>query len=366
MRYKPEMIAFHITDNCMAHCPMCYENANCSKDLHGEIEKLKKMVHNAIAFGHVENFLLVGGDPCEHPRLMELLEYIKAEGEKYGVPTFVEVLSNTHDYRRNGKIVPMEEVAKFVDKLNVTLHGTTPEAHDAFNGVKGSYIHVLKNMKNFIDVMGEGQSVGATVNVMPQTVHNINQIVYNANIILNGKIKDVCVQRIAPSGRAVGEGINYFIEKQDVDVLFPLLEDLYNKGMSLDICDCFPYCSVKPEYRHLLPKGGCQWGKTVISVKPNGTITRCALSSNALSKNLLELDSEEKWLDFWENDPELKTFREKCHLDQACKSCHNAEKCGGGCVVAREYGDPYKGNPQTPIIGKDYLAAGKKDTYIEK
>ena len=355
MENKPNMIAFHITDNCSAHCPMCYENANCAKDLNGEIEKLKQMAHNAIAFGHVENFLLVGGDPCEHPHLMELLEFIKSEGEKYGVKTFVEVLSNTHDYKRDGKPVPMEEVAKYVDKLNITLHGTTPEAHDAFNGVPGSYMHMLKNIKKFIQVKSGEQSVGATVNVMPQTLHHINEIVYNANYILGGAIEDVCVQRIAPSGRAAGK-TSYFIERPDVNVLFPLLDDLAKHGLSIDICDCFPYCSVKPEYRHLLPEGGCQWGRSTISIKPNGSITRCALSSNELSKNLLELDSEEKWRDFWENDPELVAFRSRCHLDEHCKNCAKIEKCGGGCVLAKKEGDPYKDSPTNPTIGSDYLS----------
>ena len=352
---KLKTIAFHITDDCSAHCPMCYEQACRREDLHGEIETLKKIVHNAIKNGKVENFLLVGGDPCEHPHLMELLRFIKSEGEKYGVNTYIEVLSNTHDYKDNGKPVSMEEVAKYVDKLNVTVHGETAQIHDAFNGVPGSYEHMMDNVVEFAKVKGEEQSVGITVNVMPSTVGKMTQIIYSANQRLGGIVEDVCVQRIAPMGRATGQ-TRYFIEKQDVNVLMAALDEVDKNGIGIEICDCFPYCSVKPEYRHLLPKGGCNWGTEFLSVARDGSMTRCALSSTKLSATWLELDTEEKFLQWWENDPLLRSFREKLHLSEACSRCVNARECGGGCLMARKGGDPYKPNGEISNDGNDYLA----------
>lgn len=333
---KLNMIAFHITDNCSAHCPMCYENACKCKDLDGELETLKKIAHNAIANGRVENFIMVGGDPCEHPHLMELMRFIKFEGERYGVNTFIEVLSNTHDYRENGEIVPMEEVAKLVDKMNVTVHGSSAGEHDSFNGVKGSYDHMMENVRKFIAVKSDEQSVGITVNVMPQTYDKIGDIVYNANQDLNGEIADVCVQRIAPVGRAAKQPHKFLIEKQDVDVLMPILAALKEEGYSLDICDCFPYCSVKPEFRHLLHEGGCNWGTEIVSVSPSGEISRCALSDSKLSANMTELDTPEKFMEWWMTDPELVAFRKKLHLDEACRRCAMSRECGGGCVISAQ------------------------------
>ena len=349
VEYNLNMIAFHITDNCSAHCPMCYENACKNKDLDGELETLKKIVHNAIANGKVENFLMVGGDPCEHPHLMELMRFIKSEGEKYGVDTFIEVLSNTHDYRENGEIVPMEEVAKLVDKMNVTVHGVNAGEHDSFNGVEGSYEHMMENVRKFIDVKSDEQSVGITVNVMPHTFDKIAEIVYNANEDLNGAIADICVQRIAPVGRAAKHKEMYLIERQDVDVLMPILAALKENGFELDVCDCFPWCSVKPEYRHLLHEGGCNWGTEVVSVSPKGDISRCALSSSKLSANMAELDTPEKFMEWWMTDPELVAFRQRLHLDEACKRCAQSRECGGGCVISSECSG-----------GVDYLAEPEK------
>ena len=346
---KLNMIAFHITDNCAAHCPMCYENACKNKNLDGELETLKQIAHNAIANGKVENFIMVGGDPCEHPHLMELMRFIKTEGEKYGVNTSIEVLSNTHDYRENGEIVPMEEVAKLVDKMNVTVHGINADEHDSFNGVKGSYEHMMENVRKFIKVKGDDQSVGITVNVMPQTYDKIGEIVHNANRDLLGSIQDVCVQRIAPVGRAAKNPEMFLIEKQQVDVLMPILNALHEEGLGLDVCDCFPWCSVKPEYRHLLREGGCNWGTEIVSVSRNGDAYRCALSETKLSKNLTELDTPEKFMEWWMTDPELVAFRKKLHLDEACRRCAQSRECGGGCVISSKCSG-----------GVDYLAEPKQ------
>ncbi len=351
---KLNTIAFHITDSCSAHCPMCYESACKKTDLNGEIEVLKQIAYNAIVNGRVEQFLLVGGDPCDHPQLMELMRFIKNTGKAHGVDTFIEVLSNTHDYKDNGKSVSMEEVAKLVDKMNVTVHGETPEIHDAFNGVPGSYEHVMQNVKRFAEIKQDKDALGLTINVMPSTVHKISEIVYSAISKMGGEVADVCVQRIAPVGRALGQ-TRYFIEREDVGDLMVALDGLYKAGFGIEICDCFPYCSVKEEYRYLLPKGGCNWGSEILSVSRNGDINRCALSDVKLSKNFLELDSEEKFVKWWESDPIIKAFKNQLHLSEACKACENARECGGGCLMARPGGDPYK-DGKVSNAENDYLA----------
>ena len=73
----------------------------------------------------------------------------------------------------------MEEVAKYVDEMDVTVHGATPEIHDAFNGVKGSYEHVMNNIKEYAKVKSEEQAICAVINVMPHTINNMERIMLN-------------------------------------------------------------------------------------------------------------------------------------------------------------------------------------------
>lgn len=353
-------IDFHITDVCNGHCPMCYATEEGMCRSHGDLETLKKVVHNAIVNGEVERFVMVGGDPCEHPHLVELLKYIKEQGQEHNVKTKTIVLSNTHDYKENGRRVSIEEVAKYIDEMDVTIHGATSEEHDAFNGVPGSYKHVMDNIKEFARVKGEDQDICAVINVMPHTVNNMEQIMLHTALELDGNLSSFVIQRIAPSGRASNN--KFFIEKIDVNPVMAVFKQLKDEhGFNFEFCDVFPWCTVKPEYRDMLPKGGCNWGTEVCAVYSDGSVSRCAMSSNKLSANMAELDTPEKFQEFWKTDPELLKFRQMKHLDERCLACEMLQDCGGACVMARKGGDPYR--TSEPEKGHDCLAT--QETKIE-
>jgi len=369
MAHKLMEINLHITDACNGNCPMCYATEEGMKRTHGDLETLKLIAHNAIVNGEVERFIMVGGDPCEHPHLVELLKYIKEEGKKYNVKTKTIVLSNTHDYKENGKSVDIKDVAPYIDEMDVTVHGATAEEHDTFNGVPGSYEYVMKNLKKFAEIKTDKQSICAIINVMPHTVSHMEEMMMATVSKLNGNIDTFGIQRIAPSGRADGE-VKWFIEKQDVNPLMQIFHKMIQeKGVKVEFIDVFPWCAVKPEYRYMLPKGGCNWGTEICAVYMDGSVQRCAMSSNQLSKKMTELDTPEKWKKFWETDSELIAFRKKLHLDAKCQACQLLPECGGSCAIARREGDPY-GKPlidittgkvvgRCPSPGHDYLRKGR-------
>ena len=148
---KLKEIDFHITDVCNGHCPMCYATEEGIERKNGDIELLKKVVHNAIVNGEVERFVMVGGDPCEHPQLVELLRYIKDEGKANNVKTTTIVLSNTHDYKEDGKTVSMEEVAKYVDEMDETTSVPKclqiPGGGTSDEDIKGDILDINLNLK---------------------------------------------------------------------------------------------------------------------------------------------------------------------------------------------------------------------------
>jgi len=357
MTYKVKEINFHITDFCSGHCPMCYATDENMQRKHGNIENLKCIVHNGIACGNVDRFVLVGGDPCEHPNLVELLKFIKDESDKVNTNTKATIISNTHDYKENGKKVNIKEIAKYIDGMCVTIHGVNAEEHDKFNGCKGSYEYVLNNIREYIKIKDDSQKICVIINLMPQTVNKLREIMLNADKNLMGKVDGFAIQRIAPIGRACGKE-KYFIEPEDIDSIMSICEEMKKKyGFFIEFVDAFPLCRVKKQYWNLLPKGGCNWGTDFCAVFSDGTISRCAMSNNKLSANMLSLDTQEKFYDFWDNDKELEMFRKKEHLAEKCKNCVLLEECGGGCVLARKSGDPYKENP--PEKGYDYLSINK-------
>ena len=355
MEYKIKEFNLHITEFCSGHCPMCYATDEDMNRSHGDLNVLKKIIHNAIANGKVERFVMVGGDPCEHPNLVELLKYVKEEGKKYDLPTKSMVISNTHDYKENGKSVNIEDIAQYIDGMCVTVHGANANVHDKFNGCKGSYEHVMDNLEKYNRVKNKLQEICIIINLMPQTVDSLEEIMMKTNKRLNGGVDGFAIQRIAPIGRACGS-VKYFIEQEDVNKILKTCKKMKEeKGFYLEFVDAFPWCIVKPEYRYLLPKGGCNWGTDYCAVFSDGTISRCAMSENKLSANVLELNTEEKFSKFWEQDKDLIKFRKKEHLDEQCRNCSLLDECGGGCVLARKTGDPYKLLEKIEK-GHDYLA----------
>ena len=354
MSYKIKEINFHITEFCEGHCPMCYATDDNMKRKHGDINTLKLIAHNAIKYGKVERFVMVGGNPCEHPYLVDLIKFIKEEGKEYNIDTKTMIILNTHYYKKNGKSVDIEDVAKYIDGMCFTVHADNAEEHDSFNGCPGSYEHAINNLKKYAKLKNKKQEICIIVNLMPQTVNNLKKIMININKNLNSTVDGFAIQRIAPIGRACGTE-KYFIEQSDVNKVFEVCKEMKNEyGFFFEFVDAFPFCILKKEYREMLPKGGCIWGKDYCAVFSDGTVSRCAMSENKLSKNVLDLDTKEKFEKFWNTDKELDSFRRKDYLDDKCKKCKLLEKCGGGCVLARKTGDPYK--KEKLEVGHDYLA----------
>jgi len=352
--YKIKEFNLHITEFCSGKCPMCYATDENMIRKHGDIEILKLIVHNAIKYGKVERFVMVGGDPCEHPYLVNLLKYIKEEGKKYNINSKSMVISNTHDYKEKGQNVEIKDIMQYIDGMCFTVHGENAKIHDEFNGCQGSYEHGLNNLKKYISLKNKEQEICIIVNLMPKTVTKLKEIMLNTDKVLEGNVDGFAIQRIAPIGRACGTE-KYFIEQEDVNNVLKVCKEIKEEyGYYLEFVDVFPWCIVKPEYREMLPKGGCNWGTDYCAVFADGTISRCAMSENKLSANVTELDSEKKFIDFWEKDKELNKFRNKEHVDDICKKCSMFEGCAGGCVLARKTGDPYK--RKEPEKGYDYLA----------
>ncbi len=358
--YSVNEVDLHVTKQCSGHCGYCYvdqcgESNELFKALprYGDTDTLKQIIQNIKTAANAKVLVFVGGDPCEHPDLVELLRYAK---EQDGMD--IAVLSNTHDYRRNGKIVPIEEIVPYVSELDFTLHGIGVK-HDFFNGNLGAYDHGMNQLKRFMHARNADQAVAMVLNFVPETLCNIGEMVRGVvkELNMDPERDYFMVQRIAPIGRARE---NYDVWKIEREMLakalraFRRIHQDTGFEMKLDAVDAFPWCAVLAEFHNMLHKGGCQWGRPggVLSVVQDGGIQRCALSERILG-NMLDLKTQDDFAEFMQN-PTLEAFRNRRHLDEKCRKCEYLELCGGGCVIAAGNGDPYKTDIVT--VGHDYLA----------
>ena len=166
MEHKIKEFNLHITEFCSGHCPMCYATNEDMVRKHGDIETLKKIVHNAICYGNVDRFVMVGGDPCEHPNLVKLLKYIKKEGMK------VIFHTDTRDYETYGSfkkispklpnnfvqchksyIVNTNKISEIQYNNNIVLFGSDNEKCYIGPKYKNNFMEVLKhgNFSNNLD-----------------------------------------------------------------------------------------------------------------------------------------------------------------------------------------------------------------------
>ena len=359
---KMNEVDLHICSNCDGKCPYCYVDQNGGSNelfknlpLFGDTETLKQIIENIWYAALAKNLVFVGGDPCRHPDLAELLRY--AKNDLGGMD--ICVLSNTHSYRKGGKIVPIDDIVPYVDELDFTLHGIGA-AHDAINGNRGAYEHGMRQLKRFMHCRGKAEKgIAIVLNFVPYTLQHLEQMMEGAieELHMDPERDYFMVQRIAPTGRACN---NYDQWKIQPDLLidaldaFEYLHERRGFDVKVDTVDVFPWCAIPDKYHYMLNPGGCQWGQPggVLSVVQDGGIQRCALSERILG-NILDYGTPEEFTKFMLENPTLRVFREHRHLDQKCLSCELLEKCGGGCVIAAGRGDPYK----TDIVnvGHDYL-----------
>ncbi|MBO4855358.1 radical SAM protein [Candidatus Saccharibacteria bacterium] len=365
----------HITRICNSRCGYCYVDpqgelprrnaAFWCQPAYGATGELMCVIEAIKKIAGAEDLVLVGGNPCLHPNIVQLLLRAKELGLN------ICVLSNTHVYMDNGRPVAMAEVTPLLDEVDFTLHGASASAHDAFNHATGSYRQATSQIKEFMLYRKSEQSVGIILNMVPQVISNLSAIMSNIidDLELNPELDFFSIQRIAPSGKAKQSYSQWRIDRAMVEHAFDTFDDIKARfGISTKCCiDAFPWCAVPEKHWHYLEplRGGCNWGKPggVLSVLMDGKLQRCALCEQDLGINILNIESPADFDALFQNNPILRAFNERKHLDKKCLSCELLDKCGGGCTVGGGCGgeDPYaRFDPfdQTHTIcrGHDYLA----------
>lgn len=319
MKHPLKYVASHITNECSSKCPMCYYTNEKQIKCEGKIEVLKKIGTELQKYG-VEEVCLVGGDPAEHSKIQELVEYLSSLGLQ------VSILSNTHNYKNSS----VEKITPYVSSLEGTFHAPTAEEHNRFNRTPNSYQNMIENLKIYNGLKKSDQKIGAVLNVMNYNYNHLYEIV--ANIVEQGIVPDyVMIQRIGLYGKACGKE-KYAIVKEILETAFKQIAKINKElGIESTMVDAFPLCLIPEEYHEYLAK--CDWGYKTASMDSLGNITRCAVAEHCgenLLGNILETPLEE----IWRYSPTLIKFRNKSYLDSNCQLCDKLDQCGGGCPMS--------------------------------
>lgn len=329
-KYHVNLAAFHITLVCSHKCSFCYATNDNIKRSHPSFEKLKKVV-DVLASARVKEITFLGGDPASYPRIVDLAKYATDSGIKTGI------LSNTLSFPRNS----LEQVVKYIEVFETTIHDANPELHDKICGRKGAYRRVVNQLRIIADT---GRKIGIAINITPVISNKIYQLVDRIANVEKVTLNHIIIQRIIPMGRAV-RSFDYALTGELVEkALFEIRKVDKNFGIKVTIEDPFPLCILSPEIKNYIKKymNPCEWGFTKVAVDSNGNLSRCGADSRYRLGNIFKTPL----LKIWNESEILKSFRNKSYLPGECQVCADLQKCGGGCSLSCEIEKDH---------GKDYL-----------
>lgn len=333
----PFQVVWEVTGVCNLRCKHCSAGAGSSAgDLSTEealeaVEKLAEMGVTIIAFS--------GGEPLLRRDIFQLARAAADHGIYVAMAT-------------NGTLItgPVADKLKEagVEYLQISLDGASPETHDSFRGVPGSFQRTLEGIRNA---------------VAKNFFVNISTTVTRLNYEEVPKIIDLCEDlgvdwfmfyNFIPTGRGR--------EIADLD-LSPaereeLLKTLYerNKGSSMKLLSTAPQFArvalqiegcggaaiVPTHFYNIETKGrieqlaefigGCGAGRFYFAMKPNGDLQPCVFLPLKLG-NIKTVDLDE----MWRRDKTLLELRNKDILKGHCGSCPYRYNCGGCRARAYAY-----------------------------
>lgn len=332
MAINPSEAVLHVTTCCSHHCPFCYAIDDSILRMHQDYAILKRIV-GAIAKAECKSILFVGGDPASHPQIVDLSLFAKSLGLE------TSILSNTLHFADHSA----EQVIKAFDNIEITVHASSPRAHDCFCRKDGAYDFAVQNLKSLKSV---STHLGIIFNITPDTYQHIFEAIKRLIEIDNASIDHVVFQRIVSVGRAYQKN-EWHLSMEFLESIFAQVEQVESAyKLQISFEDAFPRCIVPEKYRRYVQP--CTWGQRGLSLDMYGNVAKCCTDPRYTIANILDTPIPE----IWNTSPELTKRRSGFLVPQSCRDCYQYVDCGGGCILSSEM-NGCNGDPLLRIIKGD-------------
>lgn len=340
-----------ITNRCNLNCKYCYMNAN--KDLSSmTFDQFKHVVDYFTEVG-VEIVMLSGGEPCLHPDIIEMIQYISTKGLEIGLVT-------------NGTIISKELVECIL--ANNVIVQISIDAMDSDNYILSRGIDQLNQVVENIKLLNSND-ITVTMSI---TLNNatISEVKKTVDFALSNQIHTLHYGFLVPSDRCKE---NNMTMDQVFDALICLYEIQINKYLHIQIDFVENYVKAivsKNKNPYYCNSMSCN----NMEIQPNGDIYQCGALETIMHK------ATNPSINIFSVDKEQITSRIKSEWKtigvfdiSACKECNVKHICKGGCraIAYQSFGDLYGKQPlcnelQKFIskIMKDY-ESGKLSNYIK-
>jgi AdoMet-dependent heme synthase len=323
---NPLIVIWEVTQSCDLACYHCRASAQPKRHplelstLEGE-----KLLRD-VADLRPPIFILTGGDPLKRPDIFYLVRRAVAYGLKPAMtPSATPLLTREAiaDLKRAG-----------LSRLAVSLDGSTPELHDTFRGVPGSFARTLEALywaNQF------GLPIQVNTSISRRNVHDLENM---ANLLKQFRLVLWSSFFLVPTGRAQ---MNDLLSAEEVEDSFARLYQLAKEmPFKIKTTEAQHYRRfviqerIKTRGRGAVEIGGEDWEKSIPGllpindgkgfvfvshmgeVCPSGFLPVAA--GNVRNQSLTEIYRE---------SPILKSLRDTSLLQGKCGECEFKAICGG-------------------------------------
>lgn len=345
---RPFIVIWETTQACdlaCVHCRACAQpsrtalelNTNEAKGLIEQVAALKAPV-----------FVLTGGDPLKRPDIFELVEYASSCGVRISLtPSATPLLTQQ-------AIVRLKDCG--LARLAISLDGPTPEIHDAFRRVPGSFDWTLRAVR-WAREIGLPVQINTTI-----TRHNLSFIDNTIELLEKLDIVLWSVFFLVPTGR--GSSIDLISAEEFEQVFEKLYETAQRVSFDIKSTEAQHYrrfllqrrteqkrargsTTPPPMFGVNTPDGigraprGINDGKGFVFISHLGEVYPSGflpVSAGSVRRESLT--------DLYRNSPLFVSLRDTTNLKGKCGICEFREVCGGSRARAMAVtGDMFAAEP---------------------
>ncbi len=320
---------WNFTNRCNLSCLHCYSRADLDSEdalsTEAIMDTLPKLKANGVKF-----LIFSGGEPLTRKDIYDIAAACKAIG-------IVTYLSTNGLYVKHSNA---EKILDTFDYIGISIDGS-PEVHDAFRGLKGSFVESMKAV-DLLNSYGRTK-VGIRFTMTKDTYddlafifelaekHNIPKV-YISHLVYSGRGLDNLEMDLTKEQRI--KGVDYILDKafeyhesgRDIEIV--------TGNMEMDAIRFLERFSAKyPEHseemeRRLLDWGGNSAGRKLLNIDSEGNVKPDPFFPLKIG-NILTQD----FSDIWTNDPVEVLDKLRNHprdLSGRCAACRYLPICNGG------------------------------------
>jgi len=317
---RPMLVIWEMTQACDLKCAHC--RANSRPHRHPLELSTAEAFHliDQIAKMKVPLFVLTGGDPLKRPDLLPIVQYAHRRGVRTSLTpstTPLLVRDAIFELKQSGLM-----------RMAVSLDGSTPELHDGFRGVPGSY-------KRSLDAVGWCHEADLPVQVNTTVSHrNFADLDNMIELLISMRVVLWSVFFLVPTGRAqLADLLN---AEEHEQVFAKLYETSKRVKFHIKTTEGQHYRRYVLQQKAKNPTGkseedliasaprGVNDGKGFMFVSHTGEVFPSGFLPLSVGNILWEPLAE-----IYQNAPLFRALRDSSQLKGKCGRCEFNEVCGG-------------------------------------